>query len=254
VVKIGGRLCEERDSREDLARAFAAFDRPLVVVHGGGEAVTRLQNALGVESTFVEGRRVTSPEDMALVEMVLGVVNGDLVRAVQAAGRPALGLSGCDGELMHCEPVAGLGRVGKPVRVDPRVLDMVMAAGYMPIVSPVSLGPHGEPLNVNADEAACALAAALGAERLLLLSDVEGVRVDTTWQEEIAGDAIEHLVATGEVTGGMIPKLRAAAAATAHGVDEVRIAGFAGGDLRDVRGTRVQSVSASAGKEGVRHA
>jgi acetylglutamate kinase len=254
VVKIGGRLCQDPQRRGALARACVALDRPVVVVHGGGEAVSRLQQALGLEAKFVEGRRVTSAEDLTLVEMVLGAVNGELVRELQNAGRLALGLSGCDGGLLRCEPVTGLGQVGTPVRVDPRVVERVAAAGYLPVLAPLSLGPAGEPLNVNADEAACALAAALRAECLLLLSDVEGVRIEAAWQDEIAGDAVERLIASGEVTGGMIPKLRAAAAATAGGVGEVRIAGFAGGDLREVRGTRVLSAPAALGKEGVRHA
>jgi acetylglutamate kinase len=242
VIKIGGLLCEDRDSRTNLARACASLQHPLVLVHGGGAAVTRLQTLLGGEPQFVEGRRVTSVADMALVEMVLtGSINGDLVRALQVAGRAALGLSGCDAGLLRCQLVEGLGRVGRPVHVEPQSLHVLLEAGYTPVVSPVSLGPDGEAVNVNADEAACAIAAGLGAARLLLLSDVEGVRVESTWQADVAGDRVEDLVASGEVTGGMIPKLRAAAAATAHGVGEVRIAGFAAGDLELVRGTRVHA-------------
>ena len=240
VVKVGGRLCEERDSQERLARALADLAHPAVLVHGGGDAVTRLQASLGCEPRFVEGRRVTGADDVAVVEMVLsGSVNSSLVRALAAAGRPALGLSGCSAGLVRCAFVEGLGRVGVPVEVDPRVLELALSAGYLPVVSPVSLGPDEGPVNVNADEVASALAAAMGAVRLLLLSDVEGVRVEEAFQTEIRGDAVEGLVAAGEITRGMIPKLRAAATAVAGGVGEVRIAGFASGSLEHVRGTRV---------------
>jgi acetylglutamate kinase len=240
VVKIGGKLVEDRDSREALARSCAALDLAPVLVHGGGEAVTRLQAALGSEPRFVAGRRVTSADDLTLVEMVLsGTVNKTLVRSLEAAGRRAVGLSGCDGGLLRCDLVPGLGRVGKPREVDPIVLRSALESGWVPVVSPVSLGPDAEPVNVNADEVAGAIAAALGATRLLLLSDVEGVRVEEAWQAEIRGETVEELVSAGVATGGMIPKLRAAAGAVARGVSEVRIAGFSGGRLEDVAGTRV---------------
>jgi acetylglutamate kinase len=244
VVKIGGRLCEDRDSQQRLARTLAGFDSPTVLVHGGGDAVTRLQASLGHEPRFIEGRRVTAVEDLDAIEMVLtGTINQALVRALAAAGRPALGLSGCSAGLVRCDLVDGLGRVGSPRAVDPRVLHLALGAGYVPVVSPVSLGPDGDPVNVNADEMAAALAASLGAERLLLLSDVEGVRVEESWQAEIPSAEVESLVASGEVTRGMIPKLRAAARAVALGVGEVRIAGFDGGRLEAVRGTRVMSTT-----------
>ena len=137
VVKIGGRLCEDPLVRARLAAACAELGQPLVIVHGGGCAVTELQ----------------------------------------AAGQPAVGLSGCDGGMVQCELVSGLGAVGIPVHVAPALLTSLLASGYVPVISPVSLGPDGQAVNVNADELACALAAALGAERLLLLSDVPGVRV-----------------------------------------------------------------------------
>jgi acetylglutamate kinase len=233
VVKIGGRLCEDRDSQERLARALADLARPLVLVHGGGDAVTRLQASLGCEPRFVEGRRVTGAEDLAAIEMVLsGSINPSLVRALVRAGRPALGLSGCSAGLV-------------PRSADVGVLEFALRSGYLPVVSPVSLGPDGEPVNVNADEVAAALGAALGAARLLLLADVEGVRVERTFQTEIRSDAVERLVAAGEVTRGMIPKLRAAATAVAGGVGEVRIAGFAGGSLEQIRGTRVLPIAAT---------
>lgn len=247
VVKSGGRLCEETAGRTRLARACAELDRPLVLVHGGGAQVSRLKQALGLTSSFVEGRRVTTKEDLEIVEMVLSaLVNQALVRALAAAGRPAIGLSGCDAGLVTCDLVPGLGRVGTPADVKPHALSALLGAGYTPVVSPVSLGPDGEAVNVNADEVAGAVSAALGAERLLLLSDVDGVRAGTETRSEVAVGEIEALVATGQVTGGMIPKLRAAAAAVAGGVGEVRIAGFDGVPLGSIRGTRVSAGGGSS--------
>ncbi len=239
-MKIGGRLCEDEDLRGRIAAACAAAARPLVLVHGGGEAVTRLQRTLGLAPRFVDGRRVTTDEEMHVVEMVLsGSMNKLLVLDLIAAGALAVGLSGCDAGLIRCSLIEGLGRVGEPARVDAAILNLLLRSGRTPVVSPVSLGPDGRAVNVHADEAAAALAVALGAERLLLLSDVDGVKVEESWRDAIAAEDVETLVAAGEVTRGMIPKLRSAARSVVQGVEEVRIAGFGGGRLEDVAGTRV---------------
>ncbi len=244
VVKVGGKLCEEPALRARFAGACAALAAPLVVIHGGGAQVTRLQQALGMKPRFSGGRRMTAPGDLAAVEMALtGDVNPSLVRALAAAGRPAVGLSGCDAGLLRCRLLPGLGRVGTPVEVDVRLMRVLLSAGYTPVISPLSLGPGGEVVNVNADEAACALAGALGAQRLLLLSDVSGVRVREELKRDIAAGSVEVLVQSGEIKDGMIPKLRAAAAALARGVSEVRIAGFSGSDLAAVEGTIIHPAS-----------
>jgi acetylglutamate kinase len=240
VVKIGGRLCEERAARERLARACAAVEAPLIVVHGGGSQVSRLQSMLGLEARFHEGLRVTGAEDLTAVEMSLsGSTNQALVRALAAVGLRAVGLSGCDGSLMRCDLVPDLGRVGTPTLVDVGVVAALLSTGFTPVISPISLGPDGEAVNVNADEVACALAVALRAERLLLLSDVNGVLVQGESSPEVAGDEVESLVASGQVTGGMIPKLRAAATAAGE-VGEVRVGTFDGRPLVDIAGTRIR--------------
>jgi len=173
--------------------------------------------------------------------MVLcGVLNKALARDLTAAGRPAVGIAGTDAGLVRCELILELGRVGRPARVHSAALAALLQANLVPVVAPVSLGPDGEPVNLNADECAAAIAVALQSPRLLLLSDVEGVRVEDVWCGEVAGHDVEALIARGEVTGGMIPKLRAAAAATRAGVREVRIAGF-DGSLSVVGGTRVHA-------------
>lgn len=242
VVKIGGRLLEERDSREALARACASLEPQLVLVHGGGSSVTHLQAQLGLESRFVGGRRVTTESDLQVVEMMLsGTLNKALARDLERAGRPSAGIAASDAGLVRCDLVPGLGRVGIPARVDAALLRALLDSGFTPVVSPVSLGPDGGPVNVNADELAGALAVALAAERLLLLSDVDGVRVESAWRDTVSGSEVESLIERGEVTDGMVPKLRTAAVVLAGGVGEVRIAGFATGSLASVRGTRVLS-------------
>lgn len=239
VVKVGGRLCEDPRVRAELATACARLNQPLVLVHGGGCMVTDLQARFGVTPRFHEGRRVTDASDMTVVEMALsGTINKDLVRALGDAGRVAVGLSGCDANLVRCSLVPDLGAVGEPMRVDTTALVALLNAGFTPVVSPVSLGPSGEPVNVNADEMACAVAESLGAARLLLLSDVSAVRVGGADQAAIADGNVEALILLGEIQGGMIPKLRAAARAVRAGVGEVRIAGF-GAVLADIVGTMV---------------
>jgi acetylglutamate kinase len=246
VVKIGGRLCEERAARAELAQACARVPAPLVVVHGGGAQVSRLQITLGLEARFHDGLRVTSAEDLDLVEMSLsGSTNQALVRALAAAGLRAVGLSGCDGSLVRCDIVPDLGRVGTPTVVDLSIVEALLSAGFTPVISPVCLGPDGEAVNVNADEVACALAAALGAERLLLLSDVSSVMLEGESSSEVASDEVEALIASGQVTGGMIPKLRAAAT-VAGKVGDVRVGTFDGRPLAEVEGTRIHGLKEHA--------
>ena len=186
VVKVGGRLLEEEAVRTRLAQACATVGRPVVVVHGGGCMVTELQQALGIEATFHEGRRITEPEHVGIVEMALsGAANKSLVRALVQAGLRPVGVSGCDGAMVRGELVPNLGAVGVPRHVDASLLLHLIAGGFTPVLSPISLGPESQPVNINADEVACAVAVALRAERLLLLSDVSGVRVDGTPRAEI---------------------------------------------------------------------
>jgi acetylglutamate kinase len=200
----------------------------VLVVHGGGRYVERELKARGLESRFVGGRRETSPEAMQVVEMVLsGVVNKGLAAGLTAAGLPALGLSGRDAGLLRARIQPGLGRVGSPESVDTRVLETAWGAGFVPVVSPVSQGADGGALNVNADEAALALAVALHAEALLYLSDVDGVRLGAETVASLSADEVRHHVAQGAITGGMAMKVDTALQAVAAGVPEVIVAGRA---------------------------
>ena len=228
VYKLGGPALEDPALLPALAEELRRAPGRVLVVHGGGRYVERELKARGLESRFVGGRRETSPEAMQVVEMVLsGVVNKGLAAGLTAAGLPALGLSGRDAGLLHARLQPGLGRVGSPESVDTRVLETAWRAGLVPVVSPVSQGVDGGALNVNADEAALALAVALRADALVYLSDVDGVRLDAHPVASLSADEVRHHVAQGAITGGMAMKVDTALQAVAAGVPEVIVAGRA---------------------------
>jgi acetylglutamate kinase len=228
VYKVGGPALEDPGLLAPLAEEVRSGEGRAVLVHGGGRAVERLLKALGIESRFVEGRRETSPEAMAVVEMVLsGTVNKDLAAGLTAAGVPAVGISGRDGGLVRAGLLPGLGRVGAPERVDPAPIRALWAAGYVPVVSPVASGPAGEAVNVNADEAALGIARAVGATTLVYLSDVDGVRVGDWTAETLTPDETRRRIEDGTIAGGMALKVRVALDASAAGIPEVVIAGKA---------------------------
>jgi len=228
VYKVGGPALEDPGLVAPLAHEVLRADGPSVLVHGGGRAVDRLLSALGIESRFVGGRRETSPEAMAAVEMVLsGTVNKDLAAGLTAAGLPAIGISGRDGNLVRARLVPGLGRVGAPEHVDPAPIRALWAAGFLPVVSPVASGPLGEAVNVNADEAALGIARAVGATTLVYLSDVDGVRIGETTAQTLTPEETRRRIEDGTIAGGMALKVRVALEASAAGIPEVVIAGKA---------------------------
>ncbi len=228
VYKVGGPALEDPGLVRPLAEELRTLGGHVVLVHGGGRHVERLLRALAIESRFVEGRRETSPAAMEVVEMVLsGVVNKGLASELTAAGVPAVGISGRDGGLLTAEPVAGLGRVGARVRGNPDAILALWQRGFVPVISPVSNGPEGDALNVNADEAALGLATSVFASSLVYLSDVDGVRVDgETLGDLDTGDA-ERLIDAGVIAGGMALKVRVALEASRAGIPDVVIAGRA---------------------------
>jgi acetylglutamate kinase len=228
VYKVGGPAIEDPSLLAPLAAEIGRETGRVLLVHGGGPIINRLLKALAIESRFVEGRRVTTPEAMDIVEMALsGLLNKGLAAGLTVAGVRALGLSGRDGGLVRARLEPGLGRVGTPEEVDTAPIEAAWAAGFLPVVSPVSLGPAGEAVNVNADEAALGLARAVGASRLIYLSDVDGVRVGGEAVETLAADAMEGLIADGTISGGMALKVRVALDAVRGGIPEVVIAGKA---------------------------
>ena len=231
LVKLGGTLLDNPVSRASLSAqiASASKEQSLVVVHGGGKQMTRFLAAQGVESKFVNGLRVTSPEVVdALLKVFAGSVNKQLVGSLRAAGAPAAGLSGIDGGLAVAEQMnPELGAVGRIVRADARILDALLGGGFLPVVACVAGGAAGTEaiFNVNADQMAVACAAAWKADRLLFLTDVPGVKdADGAVIPTLTPAGAQELIASGVASGGMQAKLESACAALAQGVGEVRIA------------------------------
>ncbi len=228
MYKVGGPALEDPQLLAPLAAELKRASGPVVVVHGGGRHIERMLERLGIVSHFVEGRRVTSAEAMDVVEMVLsGSTNKGLAAGLSAAGLPSVGLSGRDGGLLRARLEPGLGRVGTPEQVDVTPLLALWDAGYVPVVAPVSSGPNGEAVNVNADEAALGLARALAARSLVYLSDVDGVRVSGAPVSRLTQGEAERRIADGTIAGGMVLKVRVALAASAAGIPEVVVAGRA---------------------------
>jgi acetylglutamate kinase len=228
VYKIGGPALEDPTLLGPLAREIKSFDGDVALVHGGGRQVERLLQQLGIESKFIDGRRATSPAAMDVVEMVLsGSMNKTLASGLSHAGVPALGISGRDGDLIRAALVPGLGQVGSPEVVNSRVLRCLWAANLLPVISPVSCGPSGEAVNVNADEAAQWIAREVEAETLVFLSDVDGVILDGASVPHLSEADIEARTADGSIHGGMAMKVRMALEATRSGIPSVIIAGRA---------------------------
>jgi acetylglutamate kinase len=229
LIKLGGTLLDAEDSRKRLAEEITqvAEQEAVVVVHGGGKQMTRFLAERGVESRFVNGLRVTTPEVVdAVVKVFAGSVNAQLVTAFRAAGARPVGLSGLAAGLVDAEPLSPeLGQVGRPVRSDPRLLELLTREHFLPVIACVAGDAHGTIYNVNADQMAVACAAGFGVAKLLFLTDVEGVRdaAGDTRNTLTSAEATE-LIRTGIATGGMQAKLEAALLALQQGVKEVLIA------------------------------
>ncbi len=238
VVKYGGHAMgdpeAQRDFAEDVVLLKAVGINP-VVVHGGGPQIGSMLKRLGVESRFVDGLRVTDAETAQIAEMVLaGSINKEIVGWIGQAGGRAVGISGKDAGLVQAEkvglrdpdPLQGierhvdLGFVGEPVAVDRRIVDTLSADGIIPVIAPVAIGADGHTYNINADTMAGAIAAALGAARFFLLTDVAGVMDKAgTLLTDLDPAAIRALRDDGTISGGMIPKLETCVAAVEAGVD-----------------------------------
>jgi acetylglutamate kinase len=230
LIKLGGTLLDAAGSRDGLSVQIAAASNAghqIVVVHGGGKQMTRYLSDRGIESRFVNGLRVTTPETVdALLKVFAGSVNHELVASLNRAGAMAVGLSGIDSFLVEAEQMdPALGAVGRVTRANPALLHLLAANRYVPVVACVAGDRQGRIFNVNADQMAVACAAAFGADQLVFLTDVEGV-LDGAKQLRRMLTAAEscRLIADGVATGGMQAKLNAATAALADGVGAVRIA------------------------------
>lgn len=245
VVKIGGRAQADPGLPGSIRAAWEATPNALCIVHGGGDEITAMQNALGREAVFVGGRRVTCRADLELLRMVLsGVVNKRLVNSLVAEGVSAVGISGEDSALLGAEVIdsAALGFAGRPTRIEPRIIRTLLGAGFLPVVSPVAYdlsSGTGGPLNVNGDDAAAAIAISLKAHELLFIADVEGVEDESgIVLSSIHVDFARELILQGVAAGGMAAKLESAQAALRAGVERVRICDLAGLADRE-RGTLI---------------
>ncbi len=254
LIKLGGTLLDDPESQIAMARQLAsvAAQQETVVVHGGGKQVTRYLAERGIESRFVGGLRVS---DMAVIQavtqVIAGSVNKQLVAALVAEGKPAVGLSGVDGSLTTAVPMSSeLQFVGKPVRTEPRLLTVLLDSGYLPVIACIAGDSAGNIYNVNADAMAVSCAVGWKAERLLFLTDVGGVK-DSNGQiiPSLTSQAVAELIRAGVAHGGMQAKLDAARVAVDAGL-RVDIASGAEPDvaLRLLRGEAVGTSWSAEGR------
>jgi acetylglutamate kinase len=242
VVKYGGHAMGEEHLARDFARDIVLLEQTAinpVVVHGGGPQIEAMLKQVGVQSHYTAGLRVTDEKTLEIVEMVLaGSINKQMVGYINAAGGKAIGLCGKDGNMVqarkltrtvvdpdsHIEKVVDLGFVGEPEKVDTTVLDQVLGRNLIPVLAPVAAAANGGTFNVNADTFAGAIAGALKAKRLLLLTDVAGV-FDKSKKliKELSLDDARRLIADGTISGGMIPKVETCINALEQGVEAVVI-------------------------------
>jgi acetylglutamate kinase len=230
VIKYGGSAQSDPELRASFAVDVVLLKyiglRP-VIVHGGGPQIGATLARLGRSSTFVDGLRVTDDETMEVVEMVLGgKLNREIVALVQQAGGRAMGLTGSDGGMLRVERLRepDLGRVGRVVHVDPAAICAATDAGFVPVIAPIGVDAQGITHNVNADDAAGAIAAALSAEKLILLTDVEGV-LDGAGRliHRLGVEEARKQIAEGTIRGGMIPKIECCIAALEGGVASTHV-------------------------------
>jgi acetylglutamate kinase len=241
VMKVGGNELDSPDFAASLCSSLAAWQQPCILVHGGGKEISAALEHAGQPVQFIQGVRVTPPESMAIMEMVVcGSINKRIVALLVAAGQPALGLSGVDLGLLRCEPYTidgtSLGRVGIVTRVETSLLHRMLQQGWLPVIAPVALGASDNlPYNVNADMVAQAVAIALAtgnagkvATELVFVSNVPGVVWNGVVATHLTAAAIERGIQGNIISGGMIPKVRAALAALEQGVATVRITNLEG--------------------------
>ena len=242
VIKYGGHAMGDPAAAEDFAEDVVLLEQSGVkpiVVHGGGPQIGSMLARLGIKSEFADGLRITDKATVEVVEMVLaGSINKEIVATISAEGGKAVGLCGKDGNMVvarkvgrtvadpgsNIEQVVDLGFVGEPEKVDRTVLDAVLAAEIIPVLAPVAIGKNGETYNVNADTFAGAIAGAMKAKRLILLTDVPGVLdKNKKLMEQLSVEQCRRLIADGTITGGMIPKVETCIYAIERGVEGVVI-------------------------------
>ncbi|MDC7294098.1 MULTISPECIES: acetylglutamate kinase [unclassified Butyrivibrio] len=234
VVKYGGSAMSNAELQKSVITDVTLLKlvgfKP-IIVHGGGKAISSWVSKVGKEAQFVNGLRVTDSETMEIAEMVLGRVNKQLVSMVQELGVKAIGISGKDSGLLHVTKKYSdgkdIGFVGEIDKVDPKVLYDLMDNDYLPIVAPIGFDDNFDTYNINADDAACAIAKAVGADKLAFLTDIEGVYKDindpSTFISRMTCSEADALIAGGNIGGGMLPKLNNCTSAIREGVNKVHI-------------------------------
>lgn len=234
VVKYGGSAMLDEELKRNVIKDVVLLKlvgfKP-IIVHGGGKEISRWVAKVGKEPKFINGLRVTDKETMEIAEMVLAKVNKELVAMVESLGVNAVGISGKDGGLLKCQKkqIEGgdIGFVGEITKVEPKLLYDLLEKDFLPIIFPVGYGEDGETYNINADDAACAIAEAVDAEKLAFLSDIEGVYKDKDDPSSLISELHVHdahkLIEEGYVGGGMIPKLKNCIDAIENGVNRVHI-------------------------------
>jgi acetylglutamate kinase len=242
VIKYGGHAMGDEETAKNFARDIVLLEQTAinpVVVHGGGPQIATMLKRLGIQSEFAAGLRITDAATIEIVEMVLaGSVNKEIVAAINAEGGRAVGISGKDANLMRArrlerrvrdpnsnvEEIIDFGFVGEPVTVDPHIVEVISRSDLIPVIAPIGAGSAGETLNINADTFAGALASAMKAKRLLLLTDVEGV-LDREGKiiKSLTHAEAEELIENGTISGGMIPKIESCLDVIAEGVEAVVI-------------------------------
>ena len=229
VIKIGGNAMTDTGILQSFAQDVVLMRQVginTVVVHGGGPKITHTLQRLGINSQFIRGKRVSCPETVEIVEMVLsGNVNKGIVQAINSEGGQAIGISGKDARLMVCDySDPELGLVGHPSVINAQVLHNLLQSGLIPVIAPIGVSHDGQTLNVNGDTAAGAIAAALHADRLLLLTDVDGVlNQDGQLMSRLTPQEIRSKIRDGIIEGGMTPKTETAIKAVEDGVRAVVI-------------------------------
>lgn len=234
VVKYGGSAMSNEELQKNVIKDVTLLKlvgfKP-IIVHGGGKEISKWVEKSGKEAQFINGLRVTDAETMEIAEMVLGKVNKNLVRMVEELGVKAVGLSGKDGKLLKVEKkLSGgqdIGFVGNVTEVDPKIIYDLLENDYLPIISPIGLGDNYDTYNINADDAACAIAKAVGADKLVFLTDIEGLYRDIndkgSFISRITAADADKLISDGIIGGGMLPKLNNCTDAIKNGVNRVHI-------------------------------
>ncbi len=233
VIKVGGRIANSRTTLQPILLGLgqrANQRAPTILVHGGGDELTTFSRRLGIEPRFERGVRITSPEEMPIVEMVLGgAANTALVRRLQSSGVPSVGLTGCDGASVVADAIAtddgAPTCTGRVTRVSGALFHTLIGGGYLPVLASVAMNRDGAALNVNADEVAFEIAKAVRAEALVFISDTEGIMKDGAPIAAITPHEVEREIAAGVIDGGMVVKARAAVDALQSGVTRIMIGG-----------------------------